>query len=55
MRDIDALNFENEQNRRDREEWRRWDEQDVMMTTTNAHNGDADAQNRLGLLDGGGK
>jgi TPR repeat protein len=44
MRDFD----DDEWNRREREEWRRWDEQDVMMTTGNAHNGDAQAQNRLG-------
>jgi len=34
--------------RHEREEWRRWDEQDVMMATAKAHDGDAEAQNKLG-------
>ena len=32
----------------EREEWRRWDEQDVMMATAQAHDGDSEAQNKLG-------
>jgi len=42
MRDFDDDDW------REREEWRRWDEEDVMMATANAHNGDAEAQNKLG-------
>jgi len=34
--------------RHEREEWRRWDEEDVMMATANAHDGDAEAQRKLG-------
>jgi hypothetical protein len=44
MRDFD----DDEWNRREREEWRRLNEQDVWITTGNANRGDAEAQNRLG-------
>jgi len=33
---------------REREEWRRWDEEDVMTATAKAEKGDAEAQNKLG-------
>jgi TPR repeat protein len=44
MRDFD----DDEWNRREREEWRRLNEQEVWLTTGNANRGDAEAQNRLG-------
>ena len=34
--------------RRQREEWERWDQQDVMMAAAKARDGDAEAQNKLG-------